>query len=68
MNAHTLLRIGVVGSVAAAICCFTPVLVLFFAGVGLSAAIGWFDWILLPLLAVFLMLTSYALLLRWRKP
>lgn len=68
MNARTLLGIGVAGSVATAICCFTPVLVLLFAGVGLSAAIVWLDWVLLPLLAVFLMLTGYALLLRWRKP
>ena len=39
----TLLRRGLIGSVFAAICCFTPFLVLIVAGVGLSAVVGWLD-------------------------
>ena len=67
MNARTLMRTGVIGSAIAAVCCFTPVLVLLFAGLGLSAAIGWLDWVLLPALAFFLALTGYALWLRRRS-
>lgn len=56
-----LLRIGVVGSVVAAICCFTPVLAVLLGAVGLSAMIGYLDVVLLPALAIFLGLTGYAL-------
>lgn len=43
MNDKTLLRRGLIGSVIAAICCFTPLLVVVFAGFGLSALVGWLD-------------------------
>ena len=56
-----LLRIGVVGSVLAAICCFSPVLVVLLDGIGLSAAIGYLDAILLPTLAIFLGITGCAI-------
>jgi mercuric ion transport protein len=59
-----LLRVGIVGSVVTALCCFTPVLVLLFGALGLSAAVGVLDWVLLPALAGFVLLTGYAL---WRR-
>ena len=43
MNDKALLTTGVVGTVLAALCCFTPVLVVLLAGVGLSVAIGYLD-------------------------
>lgn len=55
-----LLCTGVGGSAIAAICCFTPVLVILFGAVGLSWAIGYLDYVLLPALAFFLALTVYA--------
>ncbi len=55
---------GVAGSVLAALCCFTPLLVVALGALGLSAALGWLDIVLLPLLALFLALTGYAL---WRR-
>ena len=58
-----LLCTGVGGSIIAAICCFTPVLVILFAGLGLSWAVGYLDYVLLPALALFLALTVYA---AWR--
>lgn len=61
MNDKTLLRTGIVGSVVAALCCFTPVLVIAFGVLGLSAAVGWLDLVLFPILAAFLGLTGYAL-------
>ena len=36
MNDRKLLRTGVIGSAIAAICCFTPALVILFAAAGLS--------------------------------
>lgn len=60
-----MLRVGIVGSIVAAICCFTPVLVVLLNAVGLAALIGWLDVILLPVLAVFLAMTGYGL---WKRP
>ena len=62
MNDKKLLRRGIIGSVIAAICCFTPFLVFVFAGLGISAWMGWWlDYFLLfPALAFFLAMTAYA--------
>ena len=64
MNDKTLLTTGIVGTVLAALCCFTPVLVILLTGVGLSAAIGYLDLVLLPALGIFVGITIYAL---WRR-
>jgi len=61
MSDPKLLKIGIIGTVVAALCCFTPVLVLLFGAVGLSAALGWLDYVLLPALAIFLAITFYAI-------
>lgn len=61
MNDRGLLRTGIVGSVIAALCCFTPILVVIFGVVGLSALVGWLDYVLFPALALFLGITVYAL-------
>ena len=58
-----LLCTGVGGTVIAAICCFTPVLVIGFSALGFSWAVGYLDYVLLPALAFFLALTVYA---AWR--
>lgn len=62
-----LLRTGIVGSVVAAICCFTPVLVVLLGAIGLSSAVGYLDIVLLPTLAIFLFITGYALWKRKRR-
>lgn len=54
----TLLRVGVIGTVLVALCCFTPVLVILLGVVGLSALTGYLDYVLLPALAVFIGLAS----------
>ena len=59
-----LLRTGIIGSVIVAICCFTPVLVVLLAAIGLSAITGYLDYVLFPALAFFLAMTGYAL---WRR-
>ncbi len=67
MKDVTMLKTGTAGSVVAAICCFTPALVLVFGAVGLSAWLGRIDYVLLPALALFLALTGYSLYLRRRN-
>ena len=64
MKEETLLKVGIIGTVTAALCCFTPVLVVLFGVVGLSALVGYLDVVLVPALGVFILLTLYAL---WRK-
>jgi len=59
-----LLKVGLIGTVIAALCCFTPVLVILFGAVGLSAVLGWLDYVLLPALAIFIGITVYAL---WKR-
>ena len=61
MDNRTLLRTGVVGSVVAALCCATPILVILFGVLGLSAWAGWLDYVLIPALVVFIGITIYAL-------
>ncbi|MDP1569326.1 MAG: mercury resistance system transport protein MerF [Vicinamibacterales bacterium] len=63
MNNRTLLGTGLVGTAVAALCCFTPVLVVLLGAVGLSAWVGWLDYVLVPALLVFLGITIYA----WRR-
>lgn len=63
-----LLCTGIGGSVIAAICCFTPLLVVLFGALGLSWAIGYLDYVLLPTLAIFLGLTVYAAGRVWTGP
>ncbi|MCX8227916.1 MAG: mercury resistance system transport protein MerF [Sulfitobacter sp.] len=67
MNDKPLLKVGVIGTVIAALCCFTPVLVILFGVVGLSAIVGYLDYVLLPALAVFVLITIYAVIRRARK-
>lgn len=61
MKTKSLLRIGLTGTLVAAVCCFTPFLVVLLAGVGLSALVGILDYILLPALGVFAGITGYAI-------
>ncbi len=55
-----LMRVGVIGTVLTALCCFTPILVILLGVAGLSALTGYLDYVLLPMLAVFIGLTFYA--------
>jgi mercuric ion transport protein len=61
MTEKGLLRIGICGTTVAALCCFTPALVVLLGAVGLSAVVGWLDYVLLPALVLFLGLTAFAL-------
>ncbi len=61
MADRKLVASGLLGTILAAICCFTPALVLLLGAVGLSAWVGWLDYVLFPALALFIGLTVYGL-------
>jgi mercuric ion transport protein len=56
-----LLTTGIIGTIIAALCCFTPLLVILLGGVGLSALTGYLDDIVLPALGIFVGIIVYAL-------
>lgn len=64
MKDATILKTGLIGSVVTALCCFTPILVIALGFVGLSAWLGWIDYVLFPMLGAFLGLAAYGL---WRR-
>ena len=64
MNNDKLLKTGIIGTVVAALCCFTPLLVVIFAGFGISAWLGGADYVLFPALFGFMGLSAYAM---WRR-
>lgn len=61
MDDKRLLTVGIIGGALSALCCFTPVLVLLFSALGLAGLVGYLDYVLLPLLAIFLLLIVVAL-------
>jgi mercuric ion transport protein len=54
MNDRALVRVGTVGAIIAAICCATPALAVLLPLIGLSAWLARADFIVIPLLFVFL--------------
>ena len=56
MRGNTIFKTGVVGTIFAVICCFTPILVVTFGALGLSAWLGWIDYVLIPGLLLFIAL------------
>ena len=67
MPTNRLLAVGMIGTVIAAVCCFTPALVILLGALGLSALVGLLDFVLLPALATFATITVYALWKRHRS-
>ncbi len=61
MTNNGLLKTGVIGTVIAAICCFTPLLVIGLTAVGLSAIVGGVDYVLFPVMFASMGLIAYAL-------
>ena len=67
MNLSRLFRIGAVGTVITALCCFTPLLVIGLTSLGFASAIAYLDMILLPLLGIFALLLAFALVQKVRS-
>lgn len=59
-----LFKFGAVGTIIAALCCFTPILVILFGVLGLSALTGYLDMVLVPMLVIFIAITAYAV---WKE-
>ena len=53
---NRLLKLGLIGSIATALCCFTPLLVILLSALGVAAIIPHLDFVLLPLLGAFLLM------------
>ena len=66
-NEKKLLRNGYIGSAIAAVCCFTPALIVLFGFAGLSAFVGWLDYGLFPMLFASMGVVAYALYLRFDR-
>ena len=64
MNDRKLLLPGCCGTAIAAICCFTPALVVLLGFAGLPAFVGWLDYGLFPILFASMGVVAYALYLR----
>jgi len=62
-----LIGVGAVGTIVAALCCGTPLLVLALGALGLSAWLAWADYVLMPALLFFLGLLAYGLYQRRHK-
>ncbi|MDB4173003.1 mercury resistance system transport protein MerF [bacterium] len=60
METKKLFKSSACGTCVMAICCFTPALVILLGAVGLSSWLGWLDYVLLPGLVIFLVLTVMA--------
>jgi mercuric ion transport protein len=58
------LKVGTWGAVVAAICCFTPVLVVGLGIVGLGILIPYLDYLLLPALGLFSVIAVFGL---WQR-
>jgi len=63
-----LITTGLIGSVIAMLCCFTPALVVLLSALGLAAVIGYLDYVLLPAMAIFLGLIVYGWWIKFRCP
>ena len=66
MSEGKLLKVGVIGAVVAAICCFTPALAVLLGALGLSHLLGVLDYVLVPALLIFVGLIIYGLIRRSR--
>lgn len=59
-------KTGLCGTIVTAICCFTPILVWILGILGLATPTGYLDYVLFPLLGIFIAITIDAALARRR--
>ena len=61
-----LIKTGLIGTAISLLCCFTPVLVIVLGALGLSALLGWVDYIVPPAIGIFALILAYGLISKWR--
>jgi mercuric ion transport protein len=66
-GASKCLKVGTLGAVVTAVYCFTPVLVVGLGIIGLGMLIPYLDYLLLPALGLFLVLTVFGLVAKKRE-
>jgi len=64
---NKLLKTGAIGTLITLICCFTPLLVWILSAIGLAALVGYLDFVLLPLLAIFIAIVVLSGFLHYRN-
>ncbi len=67
MKDRKLMLTGGIGTVVFSLACFSPALVVLLGFAGLSAWLGWLDWVLFPALGLFIAITAYALYRRFHS-
>ncbi|MFZ5863460.1 MAG: mercury resistance system transport protein MerF [Nitrospirota bacterium] len=65
-NGDRLVKAGAIGAIIAALCCFTPLLVILLAAVGLTAFSGYLDAVLFSALAICVAILICGLILQHR--
>ncbi len=55
------LKAGIIGTVVATLCCFTPILVVLLGALGLASLVAYLDFLLIPALIIFAGMTFYGL-------
>lgn len=60
MENRRLMATSIVGFVVTALYCFTPVLAVLLGAVGLSAVLGYLDYVLIPAMILFLGIVANA--------
>jgi mercuric ion transport protein len=66
MTDRNLLGLGIAGTAIAAVCCFTPVLVVMLGAIGVAGWVARVDSVLIAALVGFAALTVYALVRKSR--
>ncbi len=62
MSSNRAIWVGAIGTLIAAICCFTPALVVLFGAVGLSTLTGYIDTVVLPALGLFVLILIFGVI------
>ena len=64
MPGSQIFRVGIIGTIVTAVCCFTPVLPFILGAIGISRFVSYFDMVLMPLLAIFAGIAIFGFLKR----
>jgi mercuric ion transport protein len=60
MTNKSLFRVGLIGTVLSALCCFTPLLAVVLTGIGMASLIPRLDPVLIPVMIAFAAFTFWA--------
>ncbi len=63
----TQMKSGITSSAVAAVCCFSPLLVVLLGAVGLSSWLGWIDYVIFPVMFASLGVVAHASYIRSGK-